>query len=561
MNQEYELDQQAIKPGMEVEATRGDMGEQDVSKPKVKGVKKDANGFINKVIVEKGKIFRKELDIPVDRVEQVEADKVVINVKESELEALTAVGPEELSEQQGLLENVEETIPTVEGLRGLESKARLKQERGSHAAEQKPQSEQPGSQKSRGTLASSWLRLLGPGFLGGMAGNDASAVASYSVDGAQVGFGHLWLLLLATPMYQAVMYTCAKIGRMTQKGFAELLREHYGRWVSLIAALILVIANVALIAADLVAIGSGFELIFGISWIWFVAPIAIILWYLTVFRNFESLKKIFIVLSLAFVAYFVTAITAHPDWGQVLANTFIPHIDLNFSSVSSAVALLGATISPYNIFWQVQGEKEETRAGSQKRQMAFAAADVGVGVISGNLIAYFIILTTATTLFVHHQSITSAANAAMALSPVLGPLAKYLFALGFIGAGLVAIPVLLASTSYAISGTFGWPSGLSKRPWQNEGFYLILTGALLASLTLALLRLDPIKLMFWANVLSGVLAPILVVYLIFIANNPKIMHNRGIGIWVNIGLVVTFLVMAAAAILLFYGLLTGQGNS
>src|SRR5207302_4234914 len=135
----------------------------------------------------------------------------------------------------------------------------------------------------------------------------------------------------------------------------------YGRWVAILASLVLIIANVALIAGNLVAIGSGLELITGISWIWFVVPVAIFLWYLTVYRNFESIKKIFIVMSLAFVAYFITAIFSHPNWGEILINTFVPHVDFSFISISSAVALLGATISPYNMFWQVQGEKEEKR--------------------------------------------------------------------------------------------------------------------------------------------------------------------------------------------------------
>ena len=176
------------------------------------------------------------------------------------------------------------------------------------------------------------------------------------------------------------------------------------------------------------------------------------------------------------------------------------------------------------------------------------------------LIAYFIIISTASTLFVHHQNITTAADAARSLEPLLGPFAKYLFAFGLIGAGLIAIPVLLASTSYAVAGTFGWPAGLSKKPWQNEGFYLILTGALVISMAIALIHLDPIKLIFWANVLSGVLAPILVIYIIVIGNNRKIMHKQRLGFITTIGLVMTAIVMITAAILLFYGLATGQGG-
>jgi NRAMP (natural resistance-associated macrophage protein)-like metal ion transporter len=400
--------------------------------------------------------------------------------------------------------------------------------------------------------------MLGPGFLAGMAGNDSSAVAAYAIDGSQTGFGHLWLILLSTPLYQAVQFASAKLGRITQKGLAEVLREHYGRKLALPAMLVLLAANIALITADLVAISSGLELLTHIAWPWFVVPVAIILWYLVVFSNFKLIKRIFVGLSLAFAAYIVTGILARPSWGDVLINTFVPHISLDFASVSAAVALLGATISPYNIFWQVQGEKEEKRPGTQKQKIRFAALDIAVGVISGNFVAYFIILSTAATLFKSHKTIATASDAAQALTPALGPFGEYLFALGLIGAGLVAIPVLLASTSYAISGTIGWPTGLSKKPWQNEGFYLIISAALVLSIVLALLRLNPIQLLFWANVLNGVLAPVLVVYLLVLCNNQRIMRGQRLGIITNLGLVVTVLVMVAAAVMLFYGLATGQ---
>lgn len=329
-----------------------------------------------------------------------------------------------------------------------------------------------------------------------------------------------------------------------------------------LASLVLVVANLALLAADLVAISSGVELLTGIGWSWFVIPLAGLLWYVTVYQNFAMLKKIFVAMSLVFAVYLVTAILSKPDAGAVLFNTFVPHVDFTFASLSSTVALLGATISPYTIYWQVQGEKEERRPGyTRHAQIRFAALDVLLGAIGGNVVAYCIILTSAATLFVHHQSIQTVVDAAQALSPLLGPFAKYLFAIGFIGAGLVAIPVLLASTSYAVAGTFGWPGSLSKQPWQNEGFYLILTGAMIVSLALALLRIDPITLIFWANVLNGVLTPMLVVYLLLVAHSPRIMQGERIRWWTTLGLLLTFLVMTVASLLLFYGLLTGKGGS
>ncbi|HKV59250.1 MAG TPA: divalent metal cation transporter [Ktedonobacteraceae bacterium] len=570
-----------IEAGMVVEATKGDLGEEDVNKPKVSAVERNKCGEIEELTVQKGVIFKKKLDIPADRIQSVDTDdqdehnsgKVVVDVSKKEAAALTAVGEEALSpeEQQGLLEKVEREVPTAEGLRKLEASNTARRVKRKPAADKtQPSPRENSSEVSEGNeekpastggkRGNFLFHVLGPGFLGGMAGNDASAVGAYSVDGATNGYGHLWLLLLSTPLYQSVQFACAKLGRITQKGLSEILREHYSRRVAVPASLILIIANLALIAADLVAVGSGIELITGISWVWFVVPVAGILWYFTVYRSFESIKKIFIVMSLAFVTYFITAIFSHANWGAVLFNTFVPHVNFGFASISSAVALLGATISPYTMFWQVQGEKEEKRRGTTRQKVHSAALDIAIGVISGNLVSYFIIVCTAATLFTHHQSITTAADAARSLEPLLGPLAKYLFAIGFIGAGLVAIPVLLASTSYAVAGTIGWPSGLSKKPWQNEGFYLILTAALLVSLVIALIHFDPIKLIFWANVLSGVLSPILIVYLIVIGNNRKIMHNERFSLITNIGLVIAALVMFTAAVLLFYGLATGQAG-
>ena len=565
-----------IEPGMVVEAAEGDLGETDVSKPKVEDVVEDHNGNVEKVVVTKGIAFKKKIEIPAGRIQSVDSPsqedtaqgKVIIDTNQREIASLTSAGEESLApeKQDSLLDTLEQEIPTAEGMRELEYSSQVAYAQKSQNPEVKKreaaevatrgEGEKPDASKETRSL----LQVLGPGFLSGMAGNDSSAVTAYAVDGATTGYGHLWLMLLSTPLYQAIQYACAKIGRVSQKGLSELLREHYSPWVAFPASLILIIANVALIAADLVAISSGLELITGLRWYWFVILIAAILWYLTVYRSFETIKKFFIVMSLAFVTYIITAIFSRADWQAVLVHTFVPQIDFDFASISSAVALLGATFSPYSMFWQVQGEKEESRAGSQKQQLRGAALDVALGVVAGNLVSYFIIVCTAATLFAHHQNINTAADAASALEPLLGPFAKYLFAIGLIGAGLIAIPVLLASTSYAVTGTVGWPAGLSKKPWQNEGFYLILTAALAASLVLTLLHFNPIQLIFWANVLSGVLAPILVTYIFVIGNNRRIMRNQPLGLITNIGLVVTVLISVAAAAILFYGLATGQGG-
>lgn len=562
--QEQPLDN--IEPGMLVETTDGDLGEQDISKPRVVDVRRNERGQVSELTIEKGIIFRKEIEVPPERIQSVETKdgdpegEVTIAASDDELDALTAVGAEALppprpaeppDESDDVLDQLEDAQPTAEAMARREGRNEL-----DDAA---PQAEaaQPTHRRTR---VRELLRVLGPGFLAGMAGNDSSAVTSYAVVGAATGFSQLWLLLLATPMYQAVQYSCGKVGRVTQQGFADLLRTRYGRWVAALASILLIVGNVALIAGDLSAIGSGLELITGISWLWFVVPVAVILWYITVFRSFAQIKKLFTVLSVAFVCYLVTGILSGADWGSVLRHTVVPQLNFTFTAVSGAVALLGATLSPYSMFWQVQGEKEEQRSGSMRHQLRVAGLDIASGTISGNLTAYFIIITTAATLYSHHQTIATAAQAAQALVPVLGPVGKYLFAVGLIGAGVVAIPILLASTSYAVADTFGWHASLWHKPWQNEGFYLILSVALVVSIALAFLGFSPIQLMFYANVLQAVLAPALVIVLLLAGNSRGVMRDFRLGWLTNFWLALAAVTLVAATLLLLYGLVTGQAG-
>ena len=558
-----------IEEGMVVETTGGgDLGVDDVSKPKVAEVVHDKRGHVKKVVVTKGVVFRKRIEVPADRVQEVETPdaktpegEVVIASSTKEIDALASAGAEALPEttpkpdDDDALAKVEETLPTAEGLRRRERRRTLRDG---------PSQKDPG-QDTRATErrlggARGLLHTIGPGFLAGMAGNDSSAVTSYSVNGATNGYSQLWLMVISTPLYQSVQYACAKIGRISGKGLAALLKENYGRKAALPAALILIVANAGLIAADLTAIGSGMQLFTGIAWQWFAVPAAAFLWYITVFQNFGRIKRIFVGLSLIFVAYLVTGLISGANWGAVLHATVVPQMSLSFAGISTAVALLGATVSPYTMFWQVQGEREQEREGRPAHQLRLAALDIGSGTISGNLIAYFIMVSTAATLYAHHQSISSAADAARALQPLLGPWAKYLFALGFIGAGIVAIPVLVASTSYVVSEFVGWPASLWRKPWQSEGFYLILTGALLVSLIISLLGVNPIQLMFWANVLQGTLSPVMVVFVLLVGNSRKIMGRFRLSRWNNAGLILTAALMFAAAALLIFGLVTGQGG-
>ncbi len=528
---------------MEVIDTKNLLGQSDLTKPRVEKVIHHRTGPIKSLLVRKGLIFKKKVELPADLIEIEKVEEKLEQGREPG-EVVIEMTPqaEEVLAEQGLDIPANEPEPSQPA------------ETGTGAVEE------PEKITVRPRFLQ-MLRAIGPGFLMGMSGNDATAITTYAIDGATTGFGHLWLMVLTTPMYQAVEYTCAKIGRVTKMGLDDVLRTHYSHWAAIFAAVVLIIANVALIAGNLVAIGSGLQLITGVNWAWFVIPVAVILWYITVFSNFNMIKKIFIVMSAAFMTYIITAFISGADWRAALINSFVPHLSFDFNGISAALALLGATISPYSMYWQTSSEAEEKRTGTITQQLRSATTDVASGTIGGNLVSYFVIITTASTLFVHRQSIQTAADAANALGPLVGPFARYLFAIGLIGSGLIAIPVIAASTADAVADTFGWPAGLTDQPWQAEGFYLVLSFSLLASLVLALLRIDPIKLIFYANILVAVLAPILVIYLMIIANTRKIMGMHRVGWLTNFFLGLTALVLIAGSLLFFIALFSGQGGS
>lgn len=557
-NNSSKAPEKKIEPGMLVEATGGDLGEADLSKPRVSEVEHGQDGQLEKIVVEKGVLFNKTLEIPANRIESVEqatGEQPVVKIRTdaAELAALTPTGVEQLPSKNGdvapnkkgpgrdPLDEVQTVLPTARGLEEAEQE---------QLTGQKTPAEHPKSEH--------WLKKIGPGFLAGMAGNDSSAVTSYMVTGSRTGLSQLWLVLLTTPLLQAVQFGCAKIGRITQKGLSEILREHYTRWVAWPASLALIVANIALIAADLLAIGTGFELISGAPFYWFIVPVALVLWYITVYQSYDRFEKVFICMSFAFVAFLVLAFLVSPNWGEVLGNTFVPHLDFSFEGISMSVAVLGATLTPYQFFWQVQGETEVRRAGSTDQKIKSASLDIASGVISGNLVAYSIIVTTATAGFAQGKGINTAAEAAGLLEPLIGVFSKYLVGIGLVGAGMIAIPVLLASTSYAVAGSFGWPSSLSKKPWQNEGFYLILTVALLTSLVVAFLGFEPVNLMFLANILAGLLAPVLLVFILCVGNNRRIMGQHRFRLLTNLGIGLGTVILFIGAGLFLVQLVVGQ---
>jgi NRAMP (natural resistance-associated macrophage protein)-like metal ion transporter len=383
-------------------------------------------------------------------------------------------------------------------------------------------------------------KILGPGFITGASDDDPSGIGTYAVAGASLGLQALWTALLTYPLMAAVQNICARLGMVSGHGLAGVLREHYPRAVLYGAVALLFVANTINVGADLGAIADAVHLLTGIAALWLVVPVALGILTLQIFGSYRLIANTFKWLTLALLAYVIDAFIVHPDIAETLRATLVPNISLDTRYVTTLVAILGTTISPYLFFWQsceeVEEEVEEGRISVQARRGATAAEirystwDVNVGMAFSNLVMYFIILATALTLFRSGKSdINSAADAAEALRPLAGDLAGLLFAAGMIGAGLLAVPVLSGSAAYAIAEAFGWHYGLDEHWSRAKPFYAVIAFATLAGAAMNLVGINSIDALFWTAVLNGVVAPPLLVLVMLAARNRSVMGRQTIG--------------------------------
>ncbi|OLC01043.1 MAG: iron transporter [Candidatus Rokubacteria bacterium 13_1_40CM_68_15] len=390
-----------------------------------------------------------------------------------------------------------------------------------------------------------YFRVLGPGLVTGASDDDPSGITTYSVAGASFGYATLWTALVTFPLMAAVQLTCARIGLVTGRGLAGCLRRHYPRSFLYVACSLLLVANVFNIAADLSGMADVATLLTGLPALIFAPVFGVAIVAVTIWTSYETFAGYLKWLTAVLFAYIVAGFLAQPDWGAALRATIVPVIRLDREFVSVLVGILGTTISPYLFFWQASQEVEEERArgrstlaarrGATPDELRDARLDVGTGMLFSNVVMYFIILATASTLYragQHH--IESSRQAAEALRPLAGDAAYLLFALGIIGTGLLAIPVLAGSASYAVSELFGWRAGLDFKPRQARRFYLVLAAAVLAGMLLDVFQINAVRMLFLSAVLNGVLAPPLLVLVMLVGNNRAIMGARVNGRWLNV---------------------------
>jgi NRAMP (natural resistance-associated macrophage protein)-like metal ion transporter len=383
-----------------------------------------------------------------------------------------------------------------------------------------------------------FLEELGPGLITGAADDDPSGISTYSVAGASYGYGTLWTALLSFPLMAAVQLMCARLGMVTGSGLASVIRTRYPRWVLWFACGLVIVANVFNIGADLGGMADAMQMVTGVRAFFWTPFFAVLITVLLFWTSYREIARIFKWLTLVLFAYVITAFLARPDWAAVARATFLPHIEWTKSYIAVLVGILGTTISPYLFFWQAAQEVEEDRdhgkttvaqrRGSTNKELRIAKRDVITGMLLSNLVMYFLILTTAATLHAHGtKNIETAKQAAEALRPLAGPGAYWLFTLGIIGTGMLAVPVLAGSSAYAIAEGAKWRSAsLNVKPQLAPKFYTVIAVAILIGLAFDFAGLNAVKMLFWSAILNGLLAPPLVIMVVLLTSDRQVMGNR-----------------------------------
>ena len=379
------------------------------------------------------------------------------------------------------------------------------------------------------------LQVLGPGLITGASDDDPSGIATYSQVGAQFGFDMGWVMLFSWPLMCAIQEISARIGRVTGKGIAGNLRAHYPRSLLVGLVSLLVIANTINLGADLGAMGAALKLVIGGPELAYVGLFGLVSILLEVFVRYSRYVSVLKWLTLALFAYVGVAFVVHVNWPSVGLHLVAPRIEWTSDYLTSLVAILGTTISPYLFFWQAEEEVEEVkerdgakplaRAPTQaKPEFARIRLDTYLGMGLSNLVALFIIVTTAATLNAHGiTNIQTSSQAALALKPIAGPATFVVFALGIVGTGLLAVPVLAGSAAYATGEAFGWHVGLARKLGRAPSFYATIAVATIVGGGLNFTPIDPIKALFWSAVINGVVAVPVMILMMLLASRPKIM--------------------------------------
>jgi NRAMP (natural resistance-associated macrophage protein)-like metal ion transporter len=414
-----------------------------------------------------------------------------------------------------------------------------------------------------------YLKVLGPGLITGASGDDPSGIGTYSQTGARFGYAQLWTALFTFPLQAAIQEICARIALQTGRGLAANIRKYYPKSILYFYISLLFIANTISLGADLGAMAASAQLLFGLPILLWLAGMTILTALLEIFIPYKQYAKVLRVLTLMLFAYVIGAFFTSQDWAQALRNTIIPTFHFDRQYLFNLVAILGTTITPYLFFWQANQEVEEEidegkttetqRKGVSKIELKWMRTDVISGSFFSNIVFWFIVVTTASALHRHGiTNIDSAPKAAEALRPLAGDFAYVLFAGGIIGTGLLAVPILAGSAAYAVSETFKFREGLSLKLREAPAFYTVIALATLVGAAINLIGINPISALYYAAVLNGIVAPMLLFMIMLISNNRKIMQNKTNGRVSNILGWIATIAMGIAAIALLISISIGK---
>ena len=402
-------------------------------------------------------------------------------------------------------------------------------------------------------------RILGPGLITGASDDDPSGIVTYSQAGAGFGFATLWTALITFPLMAAVQEMCARIGIVTQEGLTATLRKKYPKSILYLMAVFSFPAITLNIGADIQGMGAVANLLLpGIPSFVFSVAFTGLLVFCIIRYPFQKLASVLKWLCLSLLLYVVVPFLVHADWIDVMKSTVVPTIRFDKDFLGILVAILGTTISPYLFFWQATMEAEDMNHSHRKiivnkRILGNMQMDIDFGMLLSNLVMFFIILTTGVVLYNSGiRQIDTVGQAAKALEPLTGRLTYVLFALGVIGTGFLAIPVLAGSLSYILAETFGWKEGLDKKFHQAKGFYITLIVSLIVGLSLEFLGISPIQSLIYTAVLYGLTAPVMIAIIMHICNNKKVMGEFTNKRWSNVLGSATLVLMSAAAVALVY---------
>jgi len=402
-------------------------------------------------------------------------------------------------------------------------------------------------------------KRIGPGVVTGAADDDPSGIATYAIAGASLGYGLLWVALITAPMMIVVQEMCARIAMVSGQGLASGMRRVMPLWLLRALVFLVVGANTLNIAADIAGMSSAAELVTKIpSGAWAVGLGALLI-VVEVFASYKLFASVVKWLCLTLFAYVVAAFVVGVDWLAALRHTFLPEVRLDRSWLATFVGFLGTTITPYLFFWQAALEVEEERAagrttvarrrGATEAEIRASRADVTSGMIFSNAVSWFIVLTTASTLYAHHVKIATVRDAAEALRPLAGNGAYWLFALGVLGAGLLAVPVLAGSSAYALAETFRWKrAGLDAKPSSARSFYTVIVLGIAFGVVADLVGVDAVGMLFWSAVVNGFVAVPLLIGIAVAGNHRDMMGQWRNGRASNVWIVVTIVLMGAAAV-------------